>query len=254
MIKIAIVTGATGGIGREFVKQLLQEDIDEVWAIARNVQKLDALSVEFKEGVKPISIDLTKDCDIEILSNKLRAENPRVQYLINNAGTAKMAKSTDFSNDEISRGIDLACKVPAILCNMCISYMKKGDRILNISSAASFQPNPYINLYAAFKVFQRSYSRALNMELKNTGITVTAVCPGWVDTDMLKSERNGKKITFPGLVTADQVVKKALKDAKKGKDMSICSLYVKCQHFNVKILPQKVVMKIWLNQINKYLE
>ena len=125
---------------------------------------------------------------------------------------------------------------------------------MNISSASAFQPNPYINLYAASKAFERSYSRALNVELEGTGITSIAVCPSWVDTELLQKEINGKKVKFPGLVTAKRVVTQAIKDAKKGKDMSVCSFYVKCQHVNVKLLPQKWVMKLWMAGIRKYLE
>lgn len=137
--------------------------------------------------------------------------------------------------------------------NICIPFMEKGAKILNISSASAFQPVPYINLYAATKAFERSYSRSLNTELKSYGITVTAVCPGWVDTDMLSKEINGKRVRFPGIVAPEKVVKKAIKDAKKGRDMSICSFYVKCQHLNVKLLPQRLTMKIWLHGIKDYL-
>jgi short-subunit dehydrogenase len=130
--------------------------------------------------------------------------------------------------------------------------MKKGSRILNISSASSFQPLPYINLSAATKVFERNYSRALNVELANSGITVTAVCPSWVDTDLLSTEVNGKQVKFPGIVSAERVVIQALKDAKRGKDMSVCSFYVKYLHLLAKIFPQKIVMKMWLQSIKEY--
>ncbi len=253
MKKIAIITGATGGIGREFVKQILKKDIDEVWAVARNEKKLLELQKEYGEKVKPVSADLSDISEIERIRNLLLEEKPIVQYLVNNAGLARMAISTDFSSDEISRTIDVNCKAPVLLCNICIPYMKSRSKILNISSASAFQPNPYINLYAASKVFERSYSRALNAELSGTGITVTAVCPSWVDTEMLTKESNGKKIRFPGMVTADRVVTKAVSDAEKGRDMSVCSLYVKCQHLNVKLLPQRLVMKIWMNGIRKYI-
>lgn len=63
---------------------------------------------------------------------------------------------------------------------------------------------PYINLYVATKAFERSYSRALNTELKPCEITVTAVCPGWVDTDMLSKQINGKRIRFLGIVASEK--------------------------------------------------
>ncbi len=254
MKKTAIITGATGGIGREFVKQIWKEGIEEVWAVARNEKKLEELRTQYGEKLTVVPLDLSMEEQILQFGKLLEEKQPQVMYLINNAGLAKMASYQEFSLEEISRTVDVNCKAPVLLCQLCIPYMTTGSRILNISSASAFQPNPYINLYAASKAFERNYSRALNVELKGTGITVTAVCPGWVDTELLDKERNGKKIKFPGMVTPDRVVTLALKDANKGRDMSVCSLYVKCQHVYVKLLPQKWVMKIWVKGISKYLD
>lgn len=254
MKKIAIITGATGGIGQEFVKLILKEELDEIWAVARNEKKLKELRERFGEKVRLVPMDLSDSGQLKKLGLLLAEETLQIQYLINNAGLAKMGSYKEFSTEEIIQIVDVNCKAPVLLCQMCIPYMGAGSRILNISSASAFQPNPYINLYAASKAFERSYSRALNVELKGTGITSTAVCPGWVDTELLEKERNGKKIKFPGIVTADKVVTQALKDAKKGKDMSVCSLYVKCQHIWVKLLPQSFVMKLWVKGISKYLD
>lgn len=253
MRKIAIVTGASGGIGRVFVRELTKETLDEIWVVGRNEQRLLALKNELGKQITPICMDLTKNENLLSFYDLLKKQNPSVLWLVNNAGIAKMAPSKEFSFSEIEQTIDLNCKAPAALTNICIPFMEKGAKILNISSASAFQPVPYINLYAATKAFERSYSRALNAELKPCGITVTAVCPGWVDTDLLPKEINGKKVRFPGIVAPEKVVKQALKDAKKGKDMSICSFYVKCQHLNVKLLPQKLTMKIWLHGIKDYL-
>lgn len=253
MRKIAIITGATGGIGRIFVRELAKESIDEIWVIGRNETRLLELKKELGEKIIPICKDLTNDADILSFSDLLKEQDPSVLWLVNNAGVARMAPTADFSVTEIKQTIDLNCKAPAELINICIPFMEKGAKILNVSSASAFQPVPYINLYAATKAFERSYSRALNSELKPYGITVTAVCPSWVDTEMLTKNINGKKVRFPGIVKPEKVVKKALKDAKKGRDMSVCSLYVKCQHLNVKLLPQKLTMKIWLQSIRKYL-
>lgn len=253
MKKIAIVTGASGGMGQVFVRELAKETLDEIWIIGRSEQRLLALKNEFGERIMPVCKDLTKNEDILSFSDLLKKQNPSVMWLVNNAGIARMAPSKEFSYSEIEQTIDLNCKAPAVLINICIPFMEKGAKILNISSASAFQPVPFINLYAATKAFERSYSRALNAELKSFGITVTAVCPSWVDTDMLSKEINGKKVRFPGIAAPERVVKKALKDAKKGRDMSICSLYVKCQHLNVKLLPQRLTMKIWLHGIKKYL-
>lgn len=253
MGKIAIVTGASGGIGKEFVQELVKEPLDEIWVVGRKEQGLLALKDKFGAKIIPVCKDLTKSEDLLPFSDLLRKRNSSVLWLVNNAGIARMAPSQDFSFSEIEQTIDLNCKVPVALINICIPFMEKGSKILNISSASAFQPVPYINLYAATKAFELSYSHALHAELKSCGIQVMAVCPSWVDTEMLTKDINGKKVHFPGIVAPEKVAKKALKDAKKGKDTSICSFYVKCQHLNVKLLPHKLTIKIWLKSIRKYL-
>lgn len=253
MKKIAIITGATGGIGNEFVRQVSGYELDEIWAIGRNETKLKGLCDTYGEKIVPVEADLSERNGIEKVERMLAEQQPEVRFLINNAGIAKMAACRDFTQEEIIRTIDVNCKAPVLLCNLCIPYMKSGSNILNIASASAFQPNPYINFYAASKAFERNYSRALNVELRGTGITVTAVCPGWVDTELLPKELNGRKVKYPGMVTAEKVVRTALKDAEKRRDMSVCSLFVKCQHMNVKFMPQRWVMKIWTAAIRKYI-
>lgn len=248
---IALVTGATGGIGTEFVRELSREPLDEIWVIGRDAKQLGALQAEFGSRVRPIRIDLTTQ--LADLNDLLQQQTPVVSYLIHNAGIAKMQPSQDFTAEEIQQTICLNCTVPVLLTNICIPYMKSGSRILYLSSASAFQPVPYLNLYASTKVFERHYSRALHVELAQLGITSTAVCPSWVDTDLLTRELNGRRVKFHGMVRPESVVKKALQDAKQGKDMSICSPYVRCQHATVKLLPQTWTMKLWMREIRKYL-
>lgn len=172
--KIAIITGANSGLGKEFLKLLNDEkDITEVWAIARNKERLDQLVV------------------------------------------------------------------------------KKGSNIVNIASQASFQPLPYQNIYSSTKAFVRNYTRALNVELKDKGINAIAVCPGWmitglIDRGVIGAEKGTNN--FTGMVTPDLVAKKALKDAKKNKDISVYGIYTKSSHLLAKLLPQKMMMQVWLKQ------
>ena len=250
--RITIITGASGGIGKEFVKLLLLEDLDEIWAIARDQEKLMNLKSEFGDKVVGVSLDLTRSSELLTIEELLRNENPLIVYLINNAGMAKMGTYKEFSAQEIESTISINCTALVVLSTFCIPFMQEGSRILNISSASSFQPLPYLNLYSATKVFERSYSRALNKELEGTGITATAVCPSWVDTELLMKEANGRAIKFPGIVPAEKVAKKAISDAKKGKDMSVCTLYVKYMHVLAKVFPQKASMNTWVRSIKEY--
>lgn len=250
--KIAIVTGATGGLGKEFVKLLCREAIDEIWAIARNAEKLDSLSTELGSKVVPISADLSKNESYQRIKGMLSERQPQVQYLINNAGGGKMDPSTSFSDQYIEAGIATHCTAIAVLCNACIPYMRSGSHIINMASQSAFQPVPYINLYAASKAFVRSYSRALNVELKSTGIIVTVACPGWVKTDLLEKERNGHSVRFPGMAMPGDVAAKTLTDAKKGKDITVYGAYVKYMHLLAKLFPHRMVMKSWMMSIKDY--
>ena len=252
MASIAIITGATGGLGQEFVREVLKESVDEIWTVARNPEKLDKLKKQFGDKVCAVKYDLSKADDLAALKEIINAEKPDIRLLINNAGMGDMGESSEFSDEEISKTVDLNCKAVCLLCNYAIPFMSKGARILNISSASSFQPVPYINLYAASKVFVRSYTRSLNVELKSKGIICTAVSPGWIDTDMLSKEYKGKPVKFPGLVSPNRVAVQALRDSANGKDMSVCTLFVKFEHLLSKLLPQKVLMKIWMYGIRDY--
>ena len=253
MPKTAIITGATGGLGQEFLREVLKENVDEIWAIARNAKRLDEIKTKFGDKVRPIRCDLSVSDDLSALFDLIEAEKPDIRILINNAGIGKMGASAGFADDEIVKEIDVNCKAICLLCNHAIPFMSAGSRILNISSASSFQPVPYINLYAAGKAFVRSYTRALNAELKAKGIVCTSVCPGWIDTDMLQKEYNGKPVKFPGIVSPNRVAVQALRDSAKGRDMSVCTFFVKYEHYLSKIIPHKWLMKIWMNAIEKYL-
>ncbi len=252
--KIAIITGASGGIGREFTRLLAAEQLDEIWAVARNEEKLDALRQEYGECICPMAVDLAKQQERRKIEQRLAGEKPLVVWLINNAGMARMRACTEFSVGEIEATININCTAVAVLCTMCIPYMQAGSRIVNVSSASAFQPLPYLNLYSATKVFVRNYSRALHEELKGHGITVTAVCPGWVDTELLVHEINGHAVKFPGLISAERVVAQAMRDAERGRDMSVCTLYTKTEHVLAKLFPQRVAMQTWLRRIRRYVE
>lgn len=253
MKNIAIITGAAGGLGKAFTKQLI-ESVDEVWAIGRSLEKLNKLEEELGERIRSFSVDLSDIENLNCIREELSNGRFVVKYLINNAGTGRMAVSTDFTDREIQSHINTHNTSVAVLCNICIPFMERGSHIINVASQSAFQPVAYINLYAACKAFCYSYSRALNMELKDKGIGVTVACPGWIRTELLQTEMNGRKVSFPHLAEPDDVVKQTLKDAGRGKDMSVYSGYVRRMQFFSKFYPHKVIMKIWVKSIKKYIE
>ena len=247
---IAIVTGATGDIGEEFVKSLLAET-DQVWAVGRSENKLSSLKEKYGDKIVPVRVDLSDRNDIFSFCEKIESEKPEIRYLVNNAGVAKMKPVSDFTLDEISDMLDINDKAATLICRACIPYMVKGSYILNVASASAFQPNPYIALYSASKAYLLSFTRSLNVE--NENITCTAVCPGWVDTQMLPKQRDGKDIRYPGMTPASKVVEVALKDCHKGKDVSVCSFYFRYMRFLSKVTPHSIAMKMWVKAIRQYI-
>ncbi len=247
---IAIITGATGDIGEEFVKRLVSE-VDQVWAVGRSENKLDSLKERYGGKIVPVKADLSEKDDVFALCRKIEEEKPDIRYLVNNAGVAKFGRVSGLSLEEISDMLDINDKAATLLCRACIPFMAEGSYILNIASASAFQPNPYITLYSASKAYLLSFTRSLNVE--NEGINCTAVCPGWVDTKMLPKNSNGYKVKYPGIVPAARVVDSALKDCRRGKDVSVCSFYYRYMRFLSKVTPHKLVMKIWVGMIRKYI-
>lgn len=247
---IAIVTGATGDIGEEFVKSLLSET-DQVWAVGRSENKLTSLKEKYGDKIVPVRVDLSDRDDIFSFCRKIESGKPEIKYLVNNAGVAKMKPVSDFTLEEISDMLDINDKAATLICRACIPYMVKGSYILNVASASAFQPNPYIALYSASKAYLLSFTRSLNVE--NENITCTAVCPGWVDTQMLPKQRDGKDIRYPGMTPASKVVEVALKDCHKGKDVSVCSFYFRYMRFLSKVTPHSIAMKMWVKAIRQYI-
>lgn len=253
---VAIVTGAAGGLGKEFVRQVIG-DVDELWAIGRSVEKLEGLKAEFGAKIVPLQMDLSDIKSFSKLSDKLKAEDKKsalqIRWLINNAGAGRFGASKDFTTQEISISVTAHCTAIAAFCNICIPYMKAGDHIVNVASQASFSPLPYINLYAATKAFVYSYTRALGEELRESGIVVTAVCPGWIQTALLPEKLNGVKVKFPLIVTADKVAAKAIKDARRGKAVSIYRFAVRVVAWLQRHLSNDFSVKFWANSVKQYL-
>lgn len=247
---IAIITGATGDIGEEFVKSLI-DDVDSLWAVGRSENKLTALKEKYGDKIRPAIFDLSDKDSIIALCHKIEDEKPDIKYLVNNAGVARMAPVTDFSIEELSDMLEINDVAATLLCRVCLPFMRAGASILNISSASAFQPNPYIAVYSASKAYLLSFTRSLNVE--NKGVNCIAVCPGWVDTKMLPSNtKSGKEIKYPGMVSADKVVSCALRDCRKGKDVSVCSPYYRYTRFLSKVVPHKSLMNMWMRAIKDY--
>ena len=253
--KIAVITGASSGMGREFVKALdRQQKFDEIWVIARRRDRLEALASEVNAPIRPLALDLSKQGDIGVYADLLSHEKPHVSVLVNAAGFGKFKAFAELSLDEQLAMIDLNDKALVAMTYHTLPYMTEGDCIYQLGSLSSFQPVPYINVYGASKAFVLSFSRALNVELKKQkrGIKVMAVCPGWVRTDFFERAVVDDTITYYNkYFTPQEVVERALKDMKRGRDVSVCGASIRAQVTLTKLLPHGIVMEIWCKQQKK---
>ena len=256
-MNIAIVTGASSGMGRQFVLQLGQYvQVDEIWVIARREQALQSLKEEVSTPIRPIVLDLCEKDSFSVIENLLAAEKPNVRLLVNAAGFGKFGAYHRVTLEDERRMIDLNCTALVLMTRLCLPYMAPGSHILQLDSLSAFQPVPYITTYGATKSFVLSYSRAMNQELKSQGIRCMSMNPGWVKTEFFNhafQTNEGNEVQyFDRLYEAKDCVATGLKDLYKSKkDYSVHGLPVKAQVKLVKFVPHNIVMKIWLNQQKK---
>lgn len=251
--KVAVITGASSGIGKKFAEMLETYDtFEEVWVIARRLERLEELKTKIPFPIRPISLDLTDPASYEAYATLLASENPEISLLVNCSGFGKFCATLDVPLEENLNMVDLNCKAVMAMCQHSIPYMPKGARILNIASVAAFQPIPYINVYGATKAFVLSYSRALNRELRGRGITVTAVCPFWTKTEFfnraIAKDKNAVVKKYVAMYVPEQIVKRAFRDAKRGRDVSKYGFIARTQVLLAKVLPHSFVMSYWMRQ------
>ena len=249
-MKIAVITGASSGMGREFVKKIsLKSSFDEIWVIARRIDRLEALKDEVDVSIRPISLDLTKKESIEEYAGLLREYEPEIGVLVNASGFGYFKEFDKAPLDGYYDMIALNDSAVVGMTYVSLPYMRKGSQIFNICSVAAFQPTPYINVYAATKAFALSFTRALNVELKPRGIKALSVCPYWTKTEFFDTAVTDSTISYyQCMYDPEKVVERAIKDMDTAKDVSIYGKEARMNAFLTKLLPHKFVMKVFCSQ------
>lgn len=247
-MKIALVTGASSGMGREFAKQISARysKFDEIWLIARRNERLEETAAEIKLTSRVISLDLTNQDELKAFKELLETQQPDIKLLVNCAGYGATGACDEIDCDTQLGMIDLNCRALTAVTTLCLPYISSNSRIIQVASAAAFIPQPDFAVYAATKSYVLSYSRALRTELKPRKISVTCVCPGPVNTEFF--DIAGTKIKFfKKMVMAEpeDVVEQAIKDAALGNALSIYGKSMKLAYIAGRFLPHKLLMKFF---------
>ncbi len=247
-MNIAIITGASSGIGMEFALQMDSYfvTIDEFWLIARNREHLEEVAKVLDHKARIIVMDITDEKKQDALEDLLIEKNAVVRVLVNAAGFGVMGPFSEQERMTAQDMVRLNCEALTALTHRMLPYMRKNSRILQMASSAAFLPQPDFAVYAATKAYVLSFSRALGEELREAGIYVTSVCPGPVDTPFFDiAEKTGTTLSIKKytMVSPEKVVALALKDSYHKRSMSVCSLPIKCLRCLSKTVPHSFLLK-----------
>lgn len=249
-MKIAVITGASAGIGREFVYAVDKYDsFDEIWVIARRRERLEELAAKCRNPIRPIALDLSDLGSIDEYKALLEKEQPQISILVNAAGCGVFGPFEEKELDKLLASARLNSLALTAMCHVSLPYMTSGSSIVNMGSNSAWQPVPYQAVYGASKSYVLSLSRALWRELRPKGIHVMCVCPGWIKTEFQQAAQHDKYIRYVDKwYGPDEVAAQAMKDLGKKKLVSILGRPVRRQVRLVKFLPVKLVMSIWCKQ------
>ena len=248
-MKTAVITGASAGLGLEFVAQLesFYPEIESVWLIARSADKLQNAALLLKNAkAKILSLDLCLEEGLDAFEEEVKKENPEIFLLVNNAGCGHLANIGDTDYRTQTRMVDLNIRALTAVSNICVPYIADGGKIINVSSIASFCPNPRMTVYSASKSYVSAFSCGLGEELHSRGISVTAVCSGPMSTEFLDiAGIRGNSKTFDMLpyCVPNKVVSGAYKASIRGKSVHTPRAFYKFYRFLAKILPQCIMVK-----------
>lgn len=221
-MKVTLITGASSGIGEAFARRLAADGHDLV-LVARSEKALhelcDELMLKHKITAHYVVLDLTeRDADKHLFDETVK-HGFEVDWLINNAGFGSVGDFAMLDGERELEMIDLNVRSLVAMTHRFLGPMRerKQGTIINVSSAAGFQPIPFMATYAATKAFVSSFSEAIAEENRPLGIRIMALCPGSTKTNFFAASKLDRPIQVKGQQTVEQVVDTALRGLKKGK-------------------------------------
>ena len=249
-MNIAIITGASSGLGAWYARLLDAEGLDELWLIARREKRLQTIAGLVRTAARVLALDLADEDAARIIEDELAAvETPEVRWLVNCAGFGCIGRAGEIPLATLAQMVQVNCTAPLRLISAALPFMNAGSCILNVASCAAFQPVPGVGVYAATKSFLLSYSRSLGHDLAPQGIGVTTVCPYWIrDTEFISraeaTDTQGLFKNFPFPTDAETVARRSIRAAKNGISVCTPDAVSFFDRLAAKLLPKDLLMSL----------
>jgi uncharacterized protein len=247
----ALVTGGSGGIGLEIAKVLARKGFDLV-LVSRKRDTLEAAAgqLEGKYGarIQVFAADLRRPDAPQTIYDFLHNENIPIEVLVNNAG---FGLGGEFADTKLQRELEMIQVNISALTHLTKLFLpamikRKSGRVLNLASTAGFQPGPLMAVYYATKAYVLSFSQALAEELRHSGVTVTALCPGPTATDFAATADVGSSGMFSafGMATPEAVAEFGVAAMMHGRRVAIPGLKNKIIAQSSRFAPRAVSAKL----------
>jgi short-subunit dehydrogenase len=251
MKKTALITGGSTGIGYELAREFAAHGHDLV-LVARHRDALEAAAgrIEGKYGVKVTTFvfDLSDPVTPQQLFDATEGAGTQIDFLVNNAG---FGLGGAFADTDLSVELDMIQVNVTSLVHLTKLFLqpmlkRKQGRILNVASTAAFQPGPLHSIYYSTKAFVLSFSEAIAEELRNTGVTVTALCPGPTESNFAERAGTSKSRLFTQakVASAEDVARYGYAAMMKGTRVAIPGMQNKLMVQAERFVPRIVVNKI----------
>ncbi len=253
-MRTALITGASGGIGKELAFQFAKNNINLILVARREKilqQVASNITSNYPVHVDYFKCDLTDISQIDELVNQLVQRKIKINYLVNNAGTGNFGTFDGMDWKKVSDVIQLNIIAPTYLTKRFLNELASDteSKILNVASTSAFQPVPNLSVYAATKAYLLFFSEALSVELLKRNISLTTLCPPETETDFLKLSglNNISRISKSNLPTAVQIAEYGYRKLMDNKRLAVFGFKNKMMLFGQRFLPRTIILNIAAN-------
>jgi short-subunit dehydrogenase len=246
--KLAVVTGGNSGIGLELAR-LLARDGHDLLLVARDAARLEEAAAALRAhqvAVETCAADLSQPGGLDAVKAALGAHVGEVEVLVNNAGFGLQGAYAETPWETELQMVQVNVVALAALTKWVLPGMvaRKRGRILNVGSTAGFPPGPFMSVYYASKAFVNSFSQALSAELEGTGVTVSVLCPGPVETRFqAQANMEGSRLmqVRAAVLPASEVAEQGYRGLLDGEPLVVPGLFNKLGVFSQRFMPRGAV-------------